>query len=53
MRRTDDLMHKHGSVLFDIWMPKGVISGVTGAVEYMEGGKRIYGSRCFRCEGGA
>ena len=50
MRRTDDFVDKHGSVLFDVRMPKGVISGVTRAVEYMEGGKRIYGSRCFRCE---
>lgn len=53
MRRTDDFMHKRGSALFDIRMPKGFISGVTRAVEYMEGGKRIYGSRCFRCERGA
>ena len=53
VRRTDDLVHKRGRALFDVWMPKGVIGGVARAVEYMEGGKRIYGSRCFRCERGA
>jgi hypothetical protein len=48
--RTDDLMHKHGSALFDVGTPKGVVRRVTRAVENVEGSERIDGSRCSRCE---
>jgi hypothetical protein len=46
--RTDDLMHKHCGALFDVGTPKGIIRGMTRAIEYVEGSKSIYGSRCSR-----
>ena len=46
-------MHKHGCALFNVGMPKCIIGRVARAVEYVEGGERVYGSRCSRFEGRA
>jgi hypothetical protein len=51
--RTNDLMHEHRGALFDARMPKCIIRRVARAVEYMEGGERVYGSRCSRWVGRA
>jgi len=34
-------------------MPKCLIGWVARGVKYVEGGERVYGSRCSRFEGGA
>ena len=46
-------MHEHGCALFQVGMPKCLIGRVARAVEYVEGGERVYGSRCSRFEGRA
>ena len=46
-------MHEHGRALFNVGMPKCLIGRVTRAVEYVEGGEGVYGSRCSRFEGRA
>lgn len=46
-------MHEHGCALFDVGMPKCFIGRVARTLEYLEGGERVYGSRCSRFEGRA